>query len=276
VVECDEHHHEELFWALRGAGGGHFGVVTSLVFATLPPPAATAFHLVWPHAQAAAVIDAWQAWAPAARDELAASLLITAGGDAEQPPAVNVFGAMLGSEADTVELLGELAVRAGADPVSAVHGHLSHRDTKRFLVELGLGDERPDAHPYSKSEFFRGSLPPQAIEDLVAGFTRGRSAGESRELDFTPWGGAYNRVPAEATAFAHRSELFLLKQAAVLGAGASHGERDGARRWLERSWLSVHPWGSGGVYPNFPDPGLEDPERAYWGDNYERLLRLKA
>src|SRR5215216_6250837 len=32
VVECDEHQDEELFWALRGAGGGNFGVVTSLVF----------------------------------------------------------------------------------------------------------------------------------------------------------------------------------------------------------------------------------------------------
>jgi hypothetical protein len=276
VVDCDQHHHEELFWALRGAGGGHFGVVTSLVFATLPPPASTAFHLVWPGAEAVALIEAWQAWAPAAPDELAASLLITVGGDAGQPPAVNVFGAMAGSEAAIVELLGELAARSGVDPVSAVHRHLSHRDTKRFLVELGLGDERPDAHPYSKSEFFRGPLPREAIEDLVDGFTDGRSADESRELDFTPWGGAYNRVPAEATAFAHRSELFLLKQATVLDAGASDSERERARHWLERSWLSVHPWGSGGVYPNFPDPDLEDPERAYWGGNYERLRRLKA
>ena len=64
VVECDEHHHEALFWALRGAGGGQFGVVTSLVFRTLAEPAATSFRLRWPHTHAAAVIDAWQAWAP--------------------------------------------------------------------------------------------------------------------------------------------------------------------------------------------------------------------
>jgi FAD/FMN-containing dehydrogenase len=62
VVECGEHHDGELFWALRGAGGGHFGVVTSLVFRTLPAPAATVFHLTWPPAAAAAVVQAWQAW----------------------------------------------------------------------------------------------------------------------------------------------------------------------------------------------------------------------
>ena len=31
VVDCDEHRHADLFWALRGAGGGRFGVVTGLV-----------------------------------------------------------------------------------------------------------------------------------------------------------------------------------------------------------------------------------------------------
>ena len=35
VVECDEHRNPDLFWALRG-GGGKFGVVTSLIFQTLP------------------------------------------------------------------------------------------------------------------------------------------------------------------------------------------------------------------------------------------------
>jgi hypothetical protein len=36
VIECDEHHDEDLFWALRGAGAGNFGVVTSFVFRTVP------------------------------------------------------------------------------------------------------------------------------------------------------------------------------------------------------------------------------------------------
>jgi Berberine and berberine like len=38
----------------------------------------------------------------------------------------------------------------------------------------------------------------------------------------------------------------------------------------------AHPWGSGGVYPNFPDPDLTDWERAYHGSNYARLARAEA
>jgi len=276
VVDCDDHHDQELFWALRGAGGGNFGVVTSLVFRTVPAPPATSFHLVWAHTHAAAVVDAWQGWAPAAPDELAASLLLTAAADPRRPPVVNVFGAMLGGETDTRELLEELVARAGADPTSTAQGHRSLRATKRHLAEHGPGEERPGGHLYSKSEFFPRPLPAEAVAALVAHLTEARVAGQSRELDFTPWGGAYDRVPADATAFVHRDARFLLKHAVVVDPDASGAQRRAARRWLAGSWASVHPWGSGGAYQNFPDPDLDDWAHAYYGTNLDRLVRVKA
>jgi FAD/FMN-containing dehydrogenase len=276
VAECDEDREPDLFWALRGSGGGNFGVLTSLVFETVPAPDATAFHLTWPFARAPEIVAAWQSWSPAGPDELAASLLVTAPDDPTEPPAVNVFGAMLGIESDTEELLGDLVVRAGVDPVSKSLKHASYRETKRHLAERGPGDDRPNGHQLNKAEFFRGPLPREAVEALVENFGSGRVAGQSRELDFTPWGGAYNRVPTEATAFAHRDELFTLLHVAVVDAGASAGERENARSWLARSWDSVHRWGSGGVYPNWPDPDLEGWARAYHGDNLDRLVRVKG
>jgi FAD/FMN-containing dehydrogenase len=280
VVACDDHHDGDLFWALRGAGGGNFGVVTSLVFDTLPAAATTAFHLAWPDTDAAAVIAAWQEWAPAAPEELAASLLVTASGDVGRPPVVNVFGAMLGSAAATDGLLDELVVRVGGEPTSAVRRSLPYRETKRYLADLGDamagGEASAPGHDSSRSEFFRRPLPADAIAALVGNLSNGRVAGQARELDFTPWGGAYNRVAADGTAFAHRDERFLLKHGVVVEGGASTAERAAARRWLSRSWATVRPWGSGRVYPNFPDPDLENWGQAYWGANYDRLRRVKA
>src|SRR5512132_3160130 len=87
ILQCDDHHEADLFWALRGAGAGNFGIVTRLVFQAVPAPQTTTnLHLAWPFAQAAAVIGAWQRWAPTAPDELAASLKITAGDDPGRPP----------------------------------------------------------------------------------------------------------------------------------------------------------------------------------------------
>jgi FAD/FMN-containing dehydrogenase len=283
VIECDDHRDRELFWALRGAGGGNFGVVTSLTFRTVPAPAATGFHLTWPYRDAARVVEAWQAWAPEAPGELAASLLLTAAGEAGRAPAVHVFGALLGTESAATALLGALAARAGADPGSASAQHLPYHEAKRYLTRLGdqmrepaAGQPATEGHDFSKSEFFARPLPGDAIAALVAGLGRQRPAGQSRELDFTPWAGVYNRPAADATAFPHRDALFLLKQTVSVDPGADDDAREAARRWLDRSWATAHPFGTGGVYPNFPDPDLADEAGAYSGVNLARLLRVKA
>jgi hypothetical protein len=161
---------------------------------------------------------------------------------------------MLASQAATEAALAHL------DPASAELFHGSHREVKAHLAGAGEPDE---GHPYNRSEFFRELLPADAIAELMRHFEADRRPGEARELDFSPWAGAYNRVPVHATAFAHRDARFLLKHAAVLEPDVVPGP------WLDRSWEIVHPWGTGGVYPNFPEPGL--PEEAYWGANYERL-----
>jgi hypothetical protein len=77
-------------------------------------------------------------------------------------------------------------------------------------------------------------------------------------------GGAYNRVPPGATAFAHRDQRFLLE----------HGSNPQSR-WIDRSWAVAHEEGSGRVYPNFPDPALDDWASAYHGDNHARLVAIK-
>jgi hypothetical protein len=119
---------------------------------------------------------------------------------------------------------------------------------------LGEGTDEQQGHLYSKSGFFRRPLPREAVESLVENLAGGRIAGQSRELDFTPWGGAYNRVPAGATAFAHREELFLIQHAVVTGPDASAAGTEEARRWLGRSWDLVRPWGSGACTRTGPTP----------------------
>jgi FAD/FMN-containing dehydrogenase len=276
VVECDEQRHDDLFWALRGAGAQGLGVVTRLTLRTLPEPAATAFHLKWPYERAAALIAAWQKWSPTGPDELAASLLVTVGGDAGADPVVHLFGSMIAGETETAGLLDKFVSVAGAGPASAERAQMRYGSLKSYLAERGPGDqEDEDGHPYMKSEFFRAPLPDGAVEELVERFARGRRPGEARKLDFMPWGGAYNRVPADATAFPHREELFLLEHSVVVPAGFNAAATEAARGWLSDSWELAHPSSSGGVYGNFPDTDLPDEHRAYWGDNLERVRRVK-
>jgi FAD/FMN-containing dehydrogenase len=274
IVECDADHESELFWALRGGGAGGFGVVTRLRFRTHRALPATSFRLGWSHHHAAELITAWQRWAPLAPDELYAALLLSAAGDAL---TVTVRGSDFGDEADARARLDDFVDACGVEPATEIRTRMPFRETARFWA----GDEAEQqalrsAHLFVKSEFFRQPLPPEAIAALLANFTSARVAGEERELDFTPWGGAYNRAAANATAFPHRAELFSLKHTVAVAPDRASSGQSSARQWLKQSWTSVHPWGTGRVFPNFPDPTLDDPGRAYYADNYERLLRIKT
>jgi hypothetical protein len=142
-VACDQHHHPDLFWALRGAGAGNFGVVTSFSFQPRPAPRMTNFHLTWSYVHAVAVVAAWQRWAPHGPDELAADLALTATGELAAEPTVEVSGAVLGSERDTAQLLQQLVTRANADPLSYACRQLSYRDTTRFQAERSGATTRP-------------------------------------------------------------------------------------------------------------------------------------
>ena len=256
VVECDERRESDLFWALRGAGGGQFGVVCRFELRTLPAPRVTTLDLVWPLDRAAAAIAAWQEWAPDAPGDVAASLVLA--------DEVHLFGAMApGRDLDA------FVARVGADPSAVALHELPYREAKRHLAAHGPA-EGPEGRLYSKSEFFRRPLPAEAVAALVDHLA---AHGPFRVLDFSPWGGAYGRVASEATAFAHRDPRFVLKHDVV---AASPDEVGTARQWVARSWEIAHPWGTGGVYPNFPDPDLDEWARAYHGANLERLREVKA
>jgi FAD/FMN-containing dehydrogenase len=285
VVDCDAQRYNDLFWALRGAGAGQFGVVTRFVFRTVRVQELTCFRLGWPLTAASAVLEAWQAWAPDAPNELAASLLLNTFGDVDRPAGVTLFGASAGTKSETASLVDQLAARAGADPVSGSLEQLPYAAARHFLAEHAPGLEQPGAASdndpppnvvFTKSEFFRKPLPRDAIEALVDHFAADRVHGQARELDLTPWGGAYNRVQPHATAFAHRNERFLLKHAVSLDAAASNSDLHDARTWLTRSWALAHRYASGGVFPNFADPDLDAWATAYHRGNRNRLLQIKA
>jgi FAD/FMN-containing dehydrogenase len=284
IVGCDEQQHADLFWALRGAGGGSLGVVTSLVFRTVRAPGTTVFHLVWPFDRAVGLVEVWQAWVMDAPDELDATLRLHVAGDGAETTA-DVFGAVVGTDVDTVGLLDDFVARVRAEPASTSVRHLSYREAKRALddppphQDARAEPRRPASasaeHLFTKSEFFRGPLPADAIATLVAGLLEAPAGAELREVAFLPWGGAYNRVPADDTAFVHRDERFLIQHLVSFDPEIHATGGRSARAWLARSWGIVHPWGSGGVYPNFPDPDVAD-AYTYYGRNTDRVLRVKA
>jgi FAD/FMN-containing dehydrogenase len=129
--------------------------------------------------------------------------------------------------------------------------------------------------PLCASEFLDRPLPAEDARALVAHLAADAGVAGERELDCSPWGGAYVRVPADATAFPHRSARVLVKHGAGVDPAAPAAEREAARTWLRASQEIAHPSGTGGAYANFPDDDLDEWDASYLGANRERLLALK-
>src|SRR5215467_6377920 len=169
IISCDGEHDAELFWALRGAGAGNFGVATELIFRPVPAPVVTVFHLAWPFSQAAAVTRAWLAWAGTAPDQIAASLSLAAGQEPGEPPTAEVFGTMLGHQSDATGLLEQLSAPGSRPPATSLLQEMPYRDAVRHWAgRTREQSEDPRSHPsgsclYIKSEFFDRSLPPEAV-----------------------------------------------------------------------------------------------------------------
>jgi FAD/FMN-containing dehydrogenase len=274
IVTCDEHQHSGLFWALRGGGAAGLGVVTSLEFDPVPAPVTSRLNVTWSLRNAVAAVLAWQAWAPSAPDELAASLHLEAPGPGQGPPRVLLTGAMLWSRAAAIAQLDDFVARVGTDPATIDVDEASHRETQRQLARRYAG--KPPAWEAVKSSFFARSLTADLVGNLVQHLARDLEPGVHRTLAFIPWGGAYTRMRPQATAFVHRAERFLLQYLASAPPNAAPTTTAAAERWVDGSYARGRPMASAGVYQNFPDPTLDDPPAAYYGVNLTRLRHMKV
>ncbi|MFE0025234.1 FAD-binding oxidoreductase [Amycolatopsis sp. NPDC059021] len=257
VVECDHDREPDLFWALRGAGGGQFGVVTALRFDTVPEPTTTRIEARWSGIALDELAAAWQAWAPDAPDELTVNLTLVS--EPGTPVQAVLFGASTLGEETTRELLRGFTDQAADIDLRADLPYSRLKDTFADLDPREL----PERALRIRSEFFSHALSGSTLASLLTQLDEPRTVGR-RELAFTAMGGAYNRLAEDATAFAHRGERFLLEHIA-----------DAADPWACRSWATAHAEGSGRVYPNFPDPDLGDGAAAYHAGNYPRLAAIK-
>jgi FAD/FMN-containing dehydrogenase len=287
TVWADEQREPELFWALRGAGCGNFGAVSAVRLRSYPVPQVATFVHHWPWRDAATVVDAWQRWAPSAPDEVNAELVLSTRLGPQQQPRVVLFGAVVGADAAGARpLLEEFIDRVGPGEQLAELTELSTRvapcrHTYAGMPVANMVEPGPPSHIRPrlravKSEFFGRTLPREAIEALLAGLVADQRKGEYRELELVPWGGAYARVAPGATGFVHRAARFLIGHHGFVMHSATDQQRQAVKDWASRSWRVVHPWGSGGVYPNYPDPELAGWARAYYGSNLERLRQVKV
>ena len=88
VVTASADEEPDLFWALRGGGGGHLGVVTSFTFRTFAAPTITRAYVAWPFSAADQVVPSWLRTIPQLDPRLWATLKLLGGKTHPSGPAL--------------------------------------------------------------------------------------------------------------------------------------------------------------------------------------------
>jgi FAD/FMN-containing dehydrogenase len=271
-VTADASQNADLLWACRGGGGGNFGIVTHLRFRVHRVERATRFSISWPWSQAAAVLAAWQSWAPDAPDGLDSILNLSTGA---RSPTVRCVGQYFGG-AGTLRGLLRPVTRVGSPSVSMrTQGYL---DVQKWLAGCA-GESVGRCVAYSpqyfaaKSHYIRRAIPSGGRAIVVREVERAQRLPGGGALILDAYGGAINRVPADATAFVHRGERVSAQFFTSWGTPRAAGSMVG---WLRRFHAAMRPHASGFAYQNYIDPDLKDWKRAYYGSNLDELVAVKA
>jgi hypothetical protein len=263
----------DLFWALRGAGGGNFGIVTQLKFKVrrLPHVASWVF-MSWPWSQASAALAAWQAWQPHATEKFSSvfHLQTSPGG-----PQALLTGQYLGPAGDIPRLLSSLRSIPGANLSFGQESYFamqmrwagcSHQSfSSCHTVGMYPGGRLLRAAFRAGSDYINRSLSGAGRGTLVHAIETRQNEPGSGAILCDSYGGAINRVNPSATAFVHRNSLFCIQYLSY----------DGAAAWVGQARAAMRPYVSGFCYQNYIDPGLPRWQHAYYGSNYRRLEAVR-
>jgi FAD binding domain/Berberine and berberine like len=287
IVTCDASTDTDLFWGLRGAGGGNLGVVTSFTFATRPLSQVTAFAMSWPWSDAEEVLGAWQSWGPGAPPALWSSCRLR--WLPGTGPAVSVSGAWSDTPSGLIPHLDGLA-SSTPNPPSRSTLTMSPLDAAKYFAECSSysidecrlaikGGRLSREGSLAKSDFFDRAISPEVMR-AVLGRIEARGATDALAsrgggVLFDAWGGEIATVAPDAMAFPHRRARFLAQEFVTLDPTIPDEDLEANRRWLASLWRAFRPAASGYAYVNYIDPELPGWLNAYYGENLARLVEVK-
>ncbi len=265
VVVADAAHHPDLFWAIRG-GGGNFGVATRLKFRLHPLKQIVGGMLLLP--ATSDTVAGFVAAAEAAPDELSTIANVMPAPPLPFAPAevhgkLVIFG-MVAYAGDAAA--GERAVA----PLRSLAPPIADMVRPMQLPEL-YPPEDPNYHPAAVARTMFVDRIDRSVAATILD-TLAASDASIRVAQLRVLGGAAGRVPADATAYAHRASKIMVNVAAFY-----NGLEDRPRReaWV-RDFAASLRQGDDGAYSNFlADEGAERIRAAYPGKTWDRLVAVK-
>jgi FAD/FMN-containing dehydrogenase len=273
LIHASDTENPELLWALKG-GGGNFGIIVNFEFRLHPIADEMVFCApAYLEEHANDILPQWRDFMATAPDEVSGlAEFSTIPYDAGYPEhtrgkRVLTLATVYDGPAEEGERVTE-PIRGFGEPLV----DFSDRMTYRMLQTLydGLFPKGRD-RCYWKSTYLA-----HLDDDAIGVITRWLASRPSEMTFASIWkfGGAMQRVAADATAFGDRSMPYMLSLDAIWSNPNDDHSNIG---WVRNAWCDMQRYSTGRMYLNFPGLGEGDNlVRDAFGDEcYARLQTVK-
>jgi FAD/FMN-containing dehydrogenase len=266
LLRVDDKTHPDLFWAIRG-GGGNFGVATRFQFRLHEVDTIVGGILILPATPE--VIASFMAEAKAAPDELS-----TIANVMPAPPMPFVPVEHHGRLVVLAILAYAGEIEAGervVAPFRALATPIADMVRPMRYPEIYLPEDE-SYHPTAAGRTMFVEAIDRRVAETIVKYLR-ESDASMRVAQLRVLGGALARVPADATAYAHRASRIMVNVAAFYEGPEDQVVREA---WVT-DFAAALDQGDSGAYVNFlGDEGRERVRQAYPGSTWDRLAAIKA
>ena len=246
--------HPDLFWALRGGGGGNCGIATSFTYRTFPAVTRDVVSLSFPYASTAKVLLGWNSWLRSADRTTWGMVNITAGPPAARKCRITLATAANGGGQAANAIVAAIGVAAETRNIQTK----DHMDFVRFFAG-GAGATRP--RTFLAGSDIVGEMTQAAADSIVKATNAWPATNGAGTAVVESLSGAIGDIAPSDSAFPWRRHAAVIQW-------YTEAPLDTASTWLIRAHQAVQANSVGG-YVNYVEP--ETVAGRYFGDNLARL-----
>jgi FAD/FMN-containing dehydrogenase len=261
VVTASPDQNPDLFWALRGGGGGNFGVTTALTLATFPTADSDVVRVNFPPSAAAHVLTGWQSWLSAADRNTWG--LVDLSVSASQGDCHVLATCPAGSGSGVADAIKSAV---GVEPSGVENKTMGHMD---LVMYLAGGSSTSLQRGFVAGSDVIGTMNSAAAQAIVAAIGKWPPAAGRASVIVDTLSGAVNDVDPAGSAFPWRQQS-AVAQWYVETPGS--GQVSTANNWVSAAHQAVQQFSVGG-YVNYLEANT--PASRYFGANLSRLSAVR-
>jgi FAD/FMN-containing dehydrogenase len=270
VVEANENENPDLYWAIRG-GGGNFGVVTSITARLHPVDTVVAGPMFWSLDNAAELMRWYREFILDAPEELGGFFAFLSVPPAPPFPEelhLQKVAAVIWCWTGPVEQADDALAEARAQPGLLLDGVQS---MPLPAIQSAFDPIFPPGDQWYWRADFVEEIPDEAIEQHVK-FAAELPSWKST-MHLYPIDGAVQRVGPSDTPWGYRNANW---GQVIVGVDPDPANAETIKDWTIAYHEALHPFAAGGAYVNMMMDEGQERVKASYGENYDRLAKIKA